>query len=332
MKRHRGNPGLKGRLVDKSVEAYILALETINRLSVQYRVETFCYLICNAWELLLKAKIIEDEGKQSAIYYKEQRGQPKRSLSLRDCLNRIMPNQEDPERRNIELIAELRDEAVHLVFSQIPCDVLCLFQAGVINYHNRLNEWFGVSLSERVPVGMMSIVYDMRPEQGDLTDKRLRRALGRDAAAFLARYCSQLKQEFDHLQRPAQFSIGVEYRLVLTKNQDEADILLSSGPTSGSATQIIEVPKDPSKSHPFRQKEVIEKVKSAATGLQINQHDIQCVNKVHGIKQRPEYFYQGKVKGSPAQYSPAFVEWLVKQFQRDQQFFQKTKTKAKGKL
>jgi len=38
MKGRRGNPGLCGKLLDKSVEAYILALETINRLSIQYRV------------------------------------------------------------------------------------------------------------------------------------------------------------------------------------------------------------------------------------------------------------------------------------------------------
>jgi hypothetical protein len=69
MKGQPGNPGLKGRLVDKSVEGYILALETINRLSIQYRVETFCYLICNAWELLLKAKILEDtDNNRNAIY------------------------------------------------------------------------------------------------------------------------------------------------------------------------------------------------------------------------------------------------------------------------
>lgn len=41
---HRpGNPGTKGRLLAKSVEAYLLALETINRLTVTYRVET---LLC----------------------------------------------------------------------------------------------------------------------------------------------------------------------------------------------------------------------------------------------------------------------------------------------
>ena len=72
--RHNEGFDLKKRLVEKSIEAYVLALETINRLTIQYRLETFCYLICNAWELLLKAKILEDEGKPDSIYYKEQQG------------------------------------------------------------------------------------------------------------------------------------------------------------------------------------------------------------------------------------------------------------------
>lgn len=330
MKGQRGNPGFKGRLVGKSVEAYILALETINRLSIQYRLEAFCYLLCNAWELLLKAKILDGTGDQNAIYYKKERGKPKRSLSLRDCLNKAFFNAEDPERKNIERIADLRDEAVHLVFSQIPREILCLFQASVINYHNRLNEWFGVSLSDRVPVGMMSLVYDLRPEQCDLTNKRLRRELGRDAADFLSNYCSQIKQEFDALQRPAQFSIGIEYRLVLTKNQADADIVLSAGTGNSGSAQIIEVPKDSSKSHPFRQKEVIEQMNAKVEGLQINQHDIQCVSKVYGIKKRPKYFYKGKIKGSPTQYSPAFVDWLMQQYGNDKAFFTKAKLKAKA--
>ena len=140
MKGKRGNPGLKGRLVNKSVEAYVLALETINRLSIQYRIETFCYLICNAWELLLKAKILENERKPSSIYYETSPGKPKRSLSLRDCLNRTIQNQKDPIRRNIERIEELRGEAVHLVLGQIPSEIISLFQASVINYHKYLTE------------------------------------------------------------------------------------------------------------------------------------------------------------------------------------------------
>ena len=248
MKGRRGNPGLKGRLVDKSVEAYILALETINRITIQYRIETFCYLICNAWELLLKAKIIEDTRKTNSIYYKTPREKPKRSLSLQDCLERIMPNEKDPVRRNVERVKELRDEATHLVLGQIPSEVISLFQASAVNYHNRLMTWFDVSLTDRVPGGLMSIVYDMSPEQSDMTDKRLRRKLGADAATFLARYCAEVKHEFDELEKPAQFLIGIDYKLVLTNKPGEADITLSAGP-GGEVTQV-------------------------------NQWDIQCINKI----------------------------------------------------
>ena len=329
MKRSRpGNPGLKGRLLDKSVEAYVLALETINRLTVQYRLETFCYLICNAWELLLKTKIIEDKGTRHSIYCKEQPGQPKRSLSLRTCLCQVMPN-DDPIRRNIERIAELRDEAVHLVVSKIPSDVICLFQACVINYHDKLNGWFGVSLADRVPVGMMSIVYDTAPDQWDMSNKRLRRELGKDTAMFLARYCAEIRQEFDSLQEPVKFLIPIGYSLALTKKIDDGDIVLSQGQTGVEPTQIVQLPKDPSRSHPFRQKEVLENIKERIPDLGVNQYDLQCVNRVCGIKKRSQFFYQGTVKNSPAQYSQLFVDWLVDQYNRDKSFFEKAKAEAK---
>jgi hypothetical protein len=128
MKEMRGNPGLNGRLRENGIDAYILALETINRLSIKYRVEAFTYLICNAWELLLKAKIIEDLGDKKAVYYKKKRGKPRRSLSLRDCLKRVFPDDFDPTRCNIELVANLRDEATHLIISQVPNDVLSLLR------------------------------------------------------------------------------------------------------------------------------------------------------------------------------------------------------------
>ena len=324
---HNEGFDLKKRLVEKSIEAYVLALETINRLTIQYRLETFCYLICNAWELLLKAKILEDEGRPDSIYYKEQHGRSKRSLSLRDCLRRTMSDQRDPVRRNIERIEELRDESVHLVINQIPSDVICLFQAGVINYHKCLNEWFGESLSDRFPVGMMSIVYDMNPGRIDLSDQRLSRKLGSDTAEFLTRYCAELKQEFDRLQRPAEFSIEIDYHLLLTNRPNEADTELSSGPTNGGSTQIVEVAKDASKSHPFRRKEVIEEVK--VLGIDINQYDIQCIIKAHGVKNRSEYFYQGKIKGSPGQYSQTFIDWLAERYRQDSEFFQKARMEAR---
>ena len=232
------------------------------------------------------------------------------------------PNASDPTRRNIEYVEQLRDEAVHLVISRIPRDVMGLFQAGVVDYHKCLNRWFGESLSDRVPVGMMSIVYDLSPEQSDFTDAHIRKDLGEDAAEFLMRYCAALKTELDELNGAPEFSIGVEYHAVLTKREDDADIRLYSGGSGGEPTQILEIPKDPSVSHPFRQKELIEEVNSQLGDQEINQYDIQSVNDVYGLKNRPDFFYQGKVAGSPGQYSQACADWLVTRFQRDNLFFQ----------
>lgn len=316
------------RLVSKSIEAMILALETVNRLSVHYRIETFCFLVCNAWELLLKAKIIQGTNQVESIYYKQDPGKEKRSLSLRDCLKKITPNEKDPARRNIERIAELRDNAVHFLLSDVPQDVLCLFQSCVLNFQNRLEEWFNRSILDHVPAGMMIIAYNIRPDLLEVTN--LRKKLSKEAAEFIAQYSAEVQKEFDELQRPAEFSIGIEYKLTLTKKPDETDIVLSSGP-GGVATQVVEVPKDPSVSHPFRQKEVIETINKTAPGMIINSYDIQCVNNAYGIKNRSECFYQGKVKGSPGQYSQSFVDWLNKQYQNDPAFFKKAREKAKSK-
>lgn len=331
MKGRRGNPGLRGRLLNNSVDAYILALETINRLSTQYRLEAFCFLICNAWELLLKAKILDDSGNnRDAIYRRKRGGERRKTLSLGECIARVTPSDTDAERRNIELVNELRDEAAHLVVGAIPREILSLFQASVVNYHKRLNEWFGISLSERVPAGMMSIVYDIPPQDADMSGKRLRRTLGRETAAFLADFGATVKAEFDRLQRPAEFSISVDYRLVLSKTSSEGDIVLSTGAAGATPAGIIEVPKDPGRSHPLRETEVLARFRAAAPGAPVNRHDIRCAISVYHVKKRPEYFYQSTVKGSPKQYSQKFVDWLIKQYQRDPEFFQMARQKAKA--
>jgi hypothetical protein len=318
---------LQSRLIDKSIEAYTLALETINRLTIRYRLEAFCYLYCNAWELLLKARIIASHHGDYATIYYTQSEPSKRSLSLRNCLDRVFPNTSDPTRRNIESVERLRDEAVHLVIGHIPRDVVGLFQAGVVNYHRSLNRWFGISLSDRVPVGMMSIAYDLNPEHSDLSNARLQKDLGQDGAEFLMRYCAELKNELNELNGAPEFSIGIEYRLFLTKREDEADVRLYSGSSLGEPTQVVEIPKDSSISHPYRQKEIIEQVNSTLGAQTINQYDIQSVNNVHSIKKRADFFYQGKVPGSPVQYSRMYADWLVTRFRQDDQFFQKSRAK-----
>lgn len=329
MKGRKGRSGLKGQLVEKSVDAYVLALETINRLSIKYRIESFTHLICNAWELLLKARILDVQNSRDAIFYKTKRGEPRRTLTLRDALGKVVLNEKEPLRRNLEVVADLRDEAMHFVISEVPNDILLLFQACVINYHKKLNEWFDLSLSDRVSVGMMTIVYDLSPGSFDLGSSAVKRRLGKDVAAYLLHVQKKIQDEYGELDQASAFSIGVEYKLALIKKPGEADIVISSGSVGKSAT-VIQVAKDPSSSHPFRQKELLVALAAALSGpIKANQHDIQCVNKAHAVKKRADWFYQGKVQGSPSQYSQDFVDWIVERVKHDSEFFTKSRETSK---
>jgi len=319
--------GLSRRLLNKSVEAYVLSLETINRLSITYRVENFAYLICNAWELLMKAKLSHESG-TGAIYYPSQRGDRPRTISLRDCLTRTFLSERDPVRLNIEHVADLRDEAVHLVITQVPREVLGLFQAGVINYHKYLTSWTGVSLSDRVPVGMMTLVYDFKQEEHDLDSAVMRRRLGRNAVKYLSQFQVAIRADMSKLGNPPELSIDITYRLALTKTPGPADIVLTSGPGDGTAIRVVEVAKDPSKTHPLRLMIEVKLKVEENTGLKLNQHDLQCIVRVHGIKKRPEFYYKGTVPGNPSQYSPQFVDWITNQYKNDPQFFTKARREA----
>ncbi len=331
MKGRKGRVGLKGQLVDKSVDAYILALETINRLSTKYRVESFSHLVCNAWELLLKARLLDTLKSRESIYYKKGGGEVRRTLSLRDALAKIIPNNKDPIRRNLEKVVQLRDDATHFVIIEVPSDILLLFQACVINYHKKLNEWFSVSLGDRVTVGMMTIVYDVSPSALDLSSAVIQRRLGKDAARYLSAFQSSLKKEFDELGKSSEYSIGLEYKLVLSKKPGEADIVLNAG-EAGHTGMIVQVAKDPGTTHPFRQKELVLAVNDALGGAAlINQFDIQCMDKAHAVKKRAEWYYKGRVAGSASQYSEAFKNWLVDRFAQDQEFFRKARTSASKK-
>lgn len=83
---------LVDKLTDKSKEAFIMAIEVYNKPSIKYRVEGFSFFICNAWELMLKAHMINTFGNES-VYYKDN---PNRTITLELCVKKIFTNDKDP--------------------------------------------------------------------------------------------------------------------------------------------------------------------------------------------------------------------------------------------
>ena len=77
-------------LLNKSEEAFLMAIEIYNKPTINYRLEGFTFFICNAWELLLKAKILNDGN---SIYFFDK---PDRTISLSNCIKNIFTNDKDP--------------------------------------------------------------------------------------------------------------------------------------------------------------------------------------------------------------------------------------------
>ena len=80
--------------------------------------------------------------------------------------------------------------------------------------------------------------------------------------------------------------------------------------------------------HPYRQKELVELLNERAGRPVVTAFEIQCVRRVHHTDRRNEFFHRPKF-GSP-QYSESYLKWLLAQWERDSQFFEKAKAADRG--
>ena len=158
------------RLVDKSLSAAVAAIEVYNKPDFRYREESFCILMLNAWELLLKARILlENHGDAKSIevweYYttkgggksKRKRPTTSRSANIKTIgieraigLVRSYALNSLDERcaGNLALLMEIRDTAVHFLHDDLGLSarVLDVGMAALQNYVRSLTDWFNVSL------------------------------------------------------------------------------------------------------------------------------------------------------------------------------------------
>lgn len=154
------------QLLEKSVQAAVSAIEIYNKPDFKYREESFSILMVNAWETLLKAKIVSENGNNLKSIYvvdkdaRKKNGQPFKYPKYR--LNRAnnymsidiftsIKKLNLPKRlvENIELIVEIRDNAIHF-FNESKLfekKVLEIGTASLKSYVHCVNEWFNYDLS-----------------------------------------------------------------------------------------------------------------------------------------------------------------------------------------
>ncbi len=99
---------------------------------------------CMAWEQLLKAIIIENQGDDSAIYKNLNKNGIKETIALQKSTN-LNLSDGDEVRANLEKVVFLRKQATQLLMPEIQGITSRFFQSGICNYSSNACRLFGCS-------------------------------------------------------------------------------------------------------------------------------------------------------------------------------------------
>ncbi len=170
-------------LAEKALHACIAAIEVYNKPAFKYREETFAILMINAWELLLKARVLKENGNRmrsiEMIETKARkdgtagsRKQVKRgrsgnafTIGLRRASELVRQYEKDAiDQRcidNLELLVEIRDCAVHL-YNKTRSLAMRVHEVGTAslrNFAHASKTWFGTDLRDH-SLALMPISFD----------------------------------------------------------------------------------------------------------------------------------------------------------------------------
>lgn len=304
------------RLLANARSAIVAAVEIYNKPAIEYLDEAFAILVVNGWELLLKAVLAK--GKKD-IFYPKKRSEPYRTLSVADALNRarpLLPASLSPEAisDNVEHMVLFRDNAIHF-YNQTDFRVLvyALGQTAVVNFGDVLREVFGRSLEDLIsanllPIGLRSPVDPIAFLTGACSDESSASAVVREFVQSLARSTARVEELG---QDTGRLLTAYTVSLQSTKKVKSADFLAGVGATSsGERTLLVEVPKDPNLTHPFREKELLERGLDVG-GVAIGQRQFRALIWKYGLKEEPRYCWQAK-EGFLTRYSPEVLQFFRK--------------------
>lgn len=224
-------------LADKSVEAMLGAVEIYNKPNFAYREESFAILAINAWELLLKARVLQlGNNRMSSILRYEKRRKADGSLSEKlyrvknrsgnylsvgmfGAIDRLRDEYGDKihssVRENLELICEVRDNAIH--FFNKGFDISKLVQelgtACLRNYLILVRQWFGLDMSSYnfflMPLAFVRDIHQVTAVGLNADERKL--------LEYLKSHSSSGNQ-----QEESEFNVALRLEIKFSKTKEES--------------------------------------------------------------------------------------------------------------
>lgn len=277
--------------LDKSEEAFLMAIEIYNKPTIKYRLEGFAFFICNAWELLLKAKMLKNGG---SIYYPDK---PNRTISLSNCVSHIFTNDKDPVRKNLEIIISLRNTSTHFVIKEMDSIYLPFMQANVLNYSQKIFDFFERDITEKINSSFMTLVINNE----SISDEEI---LSRYGDNILIRY-NKVKNETEQIiteNSNEKLAIQIDLNVKIVKDKDEAKTTFRIAKDGEEPVRIIKEIKDTNLTHCYKQKrirEIVEEnLKRKGINIKINQYDLGLLCDKFDLKGNEKYYYKHALTNS----------------------------------
>lgn len=327
-------------LIEKSTEAFTMAIEIYNKPTIKYRVEGFSMFICNAWELMLKSHIINEFG-ESDIYFKDN---PERTISLEKCVSKIFTNEKDPLRINLDKIIELRNTSTHFITEEYEIIYIPLFQACVFNYVDKVKLFHDIDILEQIPQNFLTLSVCMNPVIDTNIQSRYPETISNkilDKNSEIAELSNTNNQSF---------SISINHNYYITKDKSKSDSFICIDNNSeNKAKKIVEL-KDPNNTHKYTAKSCIEIIKKELQKMSIEvepgilaknkngQDEIKSFNNYHfqlfckhfSLKENELFCYVFKSnKQKHYKYSQKVIDLIIGEFKKDHDIIKTLKNKTK---
>ena len=233
--------------------ACVSAIELYNKPDFYFREESFAILMINGWELLLKAKILqENDDNQESIQQRDRDGNVilsasgnartisiGRAIGMLKAEHHITPIVAD----NIGLLIEIRDEAIHFVHNDpaLSVRVQQIGTASLRNFMTLAAQWFGYDFTQ-FNFYLMPISFFHQSDMESFS-------VDGQAKDNLIKYLKKVEKAYsDDVDPNFSISLILQTRLVKTTGDEALEIRLTDNPDAPEL-QISE--EDGLKSYPY---------------------------------------------------------------------------------
>lgn len=234
------------RLLKNAEAALLSSIEIYDKPTFAYREETFAILALNAWELLVKAKLLAlNNNQQKCLYvtfspktkagvvskklqFKRNRSGNLMTMGIDGCIVALEKQGltvPAPVKKNLEALTEIRDNAVHYLNASpiLAKQVLEIGTATLRNFIEIGKRWLDLDLSKYslylMPIGFLS--------SPDAVTGLMVSNEERNIVNYLA---TVMKDSQDDATKDYHVSLDVNISFKRTSSADAATVIISNSP------------------------------------------------------------------------------------------------------